>query len=52
MDECNLCGGQVAVLGALGRRVHGRCVQCGMDQSFELTDEELERMNEESDEDE
>lgn len=31
---CNLCGGQVMLLGTLGRRTHGRCRDCGMDQSY------------------
>ncbi len=29
--DCPLCGGMGAYLGALGKRLWFRCIQCGMD---------------------
>lgn len=43
--ECPVCGGELTVLGVLGRRVHCRCRNCGIDSSFEIpekTDLEFE----------
>jgi len=31
MDDCNLCGGELGVLGVLGNRLHLRCMSCGTD---------------------
>jgi hypothetical protein len=31
---CELCHGEVILLGVLGNRCHGRCRDCGLDQSF------------------
>ena len=30
---CVVCGGDLALLGQLGRRTHFRCICCGTDQS-------------------
>lgn len=35
--ECPLCGGPVESLGMLGNRQHGRCRNCGIDQSHRCT---------------
>lgn len=35
--NCNLCDGSLAELGALGNLRHYRCVNCGADQSEEIT---------------
>ena len=34
-ESCELCGGELAILGTLGNREHYRCVCCGSDQSVE-----------------
>lgn len=31
---CSMCGGQVALLGTLGRKTWGRCIACGMTQGM------------------
>ena len=46
MNECEVCGGQLALLGVLGRLIHSRCMQCGMDHSREGTDKELQEARE------
>lgn len=33
--DCPACGGWLELLGALGRRYHFRCSDCGMDSSAE-----------------
>ena len=35
MDECEMCGGPLEALGALGNRNHYRCRNCGMEFSSE-----------------
>jgi hypothetical protein len=35
-SECPVCGGPGVLLGQLGRRVHHRCRDCGMDFSATL----------------
>lgn len=47
--ECDACGGQCVLMGALGRRVHYRCQDCGLDSSRML--EEGETLDEEGEED-
>ena len=37
MWECEMCGGEVIEMGGLGNRLHGRCRQCGMDSSIDVT---------------
>lgn len=34
-STCTLCGGQLQILGTLGRRVHLRCRDCGADTNTE-----------------
>jgi len=46
MNECSACGGQVALLGVLGQRIQGRCIDCGLDQSQEATKEEAQEAQE------
>ncbi len=37
MWECEVCGGEVQETGGLGNRLHGRCRQCGMDTSIDIS---------------
>lgn len=34
METCQVCDGQLAIIGFLGKRCHCRCQNCGLDQSF------------------
>lgn len=34
LDGCLLCDGDLLILGQLGYRVHARCQDCGVEQSF------------------
>jgi hypothetical protein len=38
MTGCPVCGGPGVLLGQLGRRVHFRCRNCGMDFSADVAD--------------
>ena len=40
-DECSACGGQGEILGVLGRRVHLRCRNCGIDFSYTASDDDV-----------
>ena len=33
MKKCILCGGEMSLMGSLGRRKHYRCKNCGIEQS-------------------
>jgi hypothetical protein len=37
---CRVCGGELSLLGMLGRRGHFRCRDCGLDQSLYVADAE------------
>ncbi len=41
MNGCPVCGGQLALLGQLGQRVHFRCTGCGVDSSAEASEVEV-----------
>lgn len=45
--KCGFCGGLLRFLGQLGRLSHFRCQGCGMQSSREISDEELEALEEE-----
>lgn len=38
--NCNACNGPVRVMGTLGSKLHGRCENCGLDDSREAPDDE------------
>ena len=39
--QCNLCNGEVKIIGFLGNRAHMQCRNCGAGFSQKLTDEEM-----------
>ncbi len=41
MEGCCACGGPLVPLGQLGKLMHFRCRNCGLDQSQEQEDKEL-----------
>ena len=45
MNECIMCGGPVLMMGVLGDRQHGRCRNCGVDQSVEVVGSLLTSVN-------
>ena len=47
MNNCQMCGGELVVLGRLGIRVHLRCRDCGMEESFLDEHGEFEEEDEE-----
>ena len=49
---CDLCGGQLALLGVLGNRVHTRCGACGMDFSQEIPKAQLDVYGDDYEDDE
>ena len=44
MDECQLCGGPLGILGLLGNRVQLQCRDCGMSFSREVEPGEREEI--------
>ena len=42
---CEMCGGVVLVMGALGKVIHGRCIACGWVQEVDPAD--IEGLDEE-----
>jgi len=47
--ECEMCWGPVETMGVLGRRCHGKCRNCGAEQSKLLTAEQAESEDDVSD---
>lgn len=43
--ECQVCGGEVGLMGMLGNRAHLLCRQCGTQSSTELSKEELDELH-------
>lgn len=41
--ECCVCSGPVVIMGVLGRREHGRCRNCGLDQHREAKEEPVDQ---------
>jgi tRNA(Ile2) C34 agmatinyltransferase TiaS len=40
MDVCGICGGELVLMGQLGRKAHFRCRACGMEWSKDIEEEE------------
>lgn len=45
--ECQACGGPCVLMGMLGRRVHYRCRDCGMDNNRLLEEGEILQLEDE-----
>lgn len=48
MWECEICGGEVHEMGGLGNLLHGRCRQCGMESSIDMTGKNQYTLEEEA----